>query len=118
MPMQSEHDGSTFVVVILIDREDALKVASAMFGVSADALSEDDLSDASSEVCNIFASCISTEHLGVAVIGLGLPRRLSEANYHCVFDAGGQRDVFESIGVHEMLRVLRFTPSDSCSRPA
>ncbi len=113
MPMQSEHDGSTFVVVILIDREDALKVASAMFGVSADALSEDDLSDASSEVCNIFASCISTEHLGVAVIGLGLPRRLSGANYYCVFDAGGQRDVFETIGVHEMLRVLRFTPSDS-----
>lgn len=111
--MRLEHDGSTFAIVILIGRQDATTVASTMFGVEAEALSDDDLRDASSEVCNIFADCIATRQYGAAIIGVGLPFRLSQANYHYVFDASGQRDIFESTGPSETLRVLRFTPSDA-----
>jgi hypothetical protein len=111
IPMTLERDESAFAIAILIERADACTVACAMFGVVEHEVPEDDLRDACSEVCNIFADCISTHSYGAEVVQIGLPFRLSATHYHHVFNASGHKELFESCHQGHRLRVMLFTPS-------
>lgn len=113
IPMTLDRDGSAFAVAILIEAADALTVASAMFGVAAQEVSEEDLKDACSEVCNIFADCLSTHRYKTERVHIGLPFRLNETNYQYVYDASGDRELFQSHCAGHALSVMLFTPAKS-----
>lgn len=112
IPMTLDRDGSTFAVTILIGREDATVVASSMFGVDSGDVPEDDIRDACSEVCNIFADCISTHRYAGETVHIGLPFRLDEANYQHVYGASGVSELFQSFSAGHYLSVMLFTPSN------
>ena len=113
IPMTLGRDRSMVAVAILIERRDACTVASAMFDVPRDELPDEDLRDACSEVCNIFAECITKHLTQTEGVTVGLPFCLSESNYHHVFDASGHREVYQSQQGGCCLAVMVFTPTDA-----
>ena len=112
IPMTLQSDGSMVAVAILIERQDACTVASVMFGAPPSDLPDEDLRDACSEVCNIFAECITKHLTQTEGVSVGLPFMLNESNYHHVFDASGNRDVYQSVEGTACLAVMVFTPSE------
>jgi hypothetical protein len=114
IPMTIKSDASQFAVGVLIGRADACTVASAMFGAPIDDVSQGDLNDACSEVCNIFASCIADHLYYGETIVVGLPVALNEANYVSALSARGVGDVYQSqTSSGKCLFVVVFKPTDS-----
>lgn len=117
IPMTVRGDGSTFAVGVLVERGGAATVAAAMFGDAIDDVPPDDLADACSEVCNIFSDSIARNLYPNEAIEIGLPFKLTEANYLNVFDASGEGDVYESRANGNRLTVVVFTHSDTRMQP-
>lgn len=112
IPMTLQRDGSMVAVAILIERKDACTVASVMFDAPPHDLPDEDLRDACSEVCNIFAECITKHLTQTEGVSVGLPFMLNESNYHHVFNASGHREVYRSQASGSCLAVTVFTPAD------
>lgn len=112
IPMTVEKDDSTFAVGILIQRDDALTVASAMFGTARADVPDADLRDACSEVCNIFSDCISRNMYQSDKVKVGLPFGLDEFNYKKIFEASGSGDIYQSNWNTQSLAVVVFKPSE------
>lgn len=117
IPMTVRDDGSTFAVGVLIERAGAATVAAAMFDVPVDEVQPDDLADACSEVCNIFSDSIARNLYPDETIDIGLPFKLTEANYANVFDASGDGDIYRSRANGNCLTVVVFTHSDTRMQP-
>jgi hypothetical protein len=73
MPMEVRAEGRVGGVGVLIQRDDAVRVAAYMFAVEPDEVQEADLKDACSEVCNVFSDCIVMHVSGIADVSIGLP---------------------------------------------
>jgi len=112
IPMTVSQDASTFAVGVLIERGDAVTVAAAMFGEPVDDVSGADLGDACSEVCNIFSDSIARNLYPTETVVVGLPFQMNEANYGYVFEASGDRDIYQSHADGRILSVVVFTHSD------
>ncbi len=110
IPMTIQSDASTFTVGVLIERADACTVACAMFGSPPDDVSQDDLADACSEVCNIFAASIG-DHLyyGQTII-MGLPVVLNGVDYTALLSDIGAADIYKSQCSGPSLSVVIFRP--------
>lgn len=115
IPMTLVKDTSIFTVGILIQRDDALTVASSMFGRSREEIPDADLGDACSEVCNIFSDCISRNFYPSDRFKVGLPFGLDEFNYRRIFEAAGSGAVYQSIWNTQILAVVVFKPSNATS---
>ena len=113
IPMTVRDDGSTFAVGVLIQRACAATVAAAMFGDAVDNVPPEDLADACSEVCNIFSDSIARNLYPDQPVDIGLPFKLTEANYANVFDASGDGDIYQSHSNGNCLTVVVFTHSDT-----
>lgn len=81
MPMELEEEKRTAGIGVLIHREDATVVASHMFGLATNHLTEDDLKDACSEVCNVFSGCIPSNLFSKNDVGIGLPKIASPIEF-------------------------------------
>lgn len=81
MPMDVEAEERTAGVGVLIHREDATIVASHMFGLPKNHLTEEDLKDACSEVCNVFSGCIPSEVFAKSDVGIGLPKIATQSDF-------------------------------------
>lgn len=74
-------ESRTAGVGVLIHREDATVVASHMFGLPKEDLTEDDLRDACAEVCNVFSGCVVPQVSDSPDVGIGLPLRASPQDF-------------------------------------
>ncbi len=117
IPMTVRGDGSTFAVGVLVERAGAATVAAAMFGDSIDDVPPDDIADACSEVCNIFSDSIARNLYPNDTIDIGLPFKLTQANYVNVFEASGEGDIYQSVAHGNCLTVVVFTHSDTRMQP-
>lgn len=108
IPMTIKSDASTFTVGVLIERADACTVACAMFGSPPDDVSQDDLADACSEVCNIFSASIGDHLYYGQTIVMGLPLVLSEADYTSWLPDIGSGDIYKSQCNGQILSVVVF----------
>lgn len=73
MPLVVQSEGRVGGVGVLIQRDDAVRVAAYMFAVEPDEVQEADLKDACSEVCNVFSDCIVMHVSGNEDVSIGLP---------------------------------------------
>ncbi len=117
IPMTVRDDGSTFAVGVLVERGGAATVAAAMFDDPIDNVPPEDLADACSEVCNIFSDSIARNLYPNETIDIGLPFKLTAANYVNVFEASGDGDIYQSRFNGNCLTVVVFTHSDTRMSP-
>lgn len=81
MPLSVQAESRTAGVGVLIHRDDATIVASHMFGLPEEEVTEDDLRDACAEVCNVFSGCITSQISGTHAVGIGLPRLATQLDF-------------------------------------
>ncbi len=113
IPMTIKSDASEFTVGVLIEKADACTVACAMFGSPPDEVSQDDLTDACSEVCNIFSASIGDHLYYGQTIVMGLPLVLNEADYTSLLPDIGSGDVYKSQCNGQILSVVVFRQDSS-----
>lgn len=113
IPMTIQSDASTFTVGVLIQRADACTVACAMFGSPPEDVSQDDLADACSEVCNIFSASIGNHLYYGQTVMMGLPLVLSEAAYTSLLSEIGSGDIYQSQRNGHILSVIVFGHASS-----
>jgi hypothetical protein len=81
MPLAVKAESRTAGVGVLIQRDDATIVASHMFGLPEEDVTDDDLRDACAEVCNVFSGCISSQVSPVHPVGIGLPKMATSLDF-------------------------------------
>ncbi|MFZ3185974.1 MAG: hypothetical protein WA173_17745 [Pseudomonas sp.] len=74
-------------VGLAIAEQDARKLTSQMFDLPESELSADDIADACGELCNVFASGVPTHITDQLTLDLGLPSRLSHAQFLLILAA-------------------------------
>lgn len=109
--LELDHGRLGLAVVLLLSRSDALSVASFMFDLPPEQVSEADLTDACNELCNVLAD---RELLGLAKnqpLDLGRAQRLSEAEYLEMLARCRLRHSYQSREIERPVYVL------VCERP-
>lgn len=97
-------------IALLISREDAEEVASAMFGIPHEALAEEDITDACTEACNVFSGCL-IEFLGQKEEAeLGLPKPMEASGYQSISLASGIKAMIESCTSARQMTLVIFDP--------
>jgi len=81
MPLNLHSENRTAGVGVLIQREDAMVVASHMFGMEKNDLCEDDLRDACAEVCNVFSGCVRPQVSVGTDVAVGLPSQVDTSDF-------------------------------------
>lgn len=102
-------------VGVLVQREDAARVATHMFGVARGQVTEADLRDACAEVCNVLSDCMAplfSEGHGVLV---GLPLAASSAEYGTIAEHSVARAIYQGRAGPHRVRVVLY---DSRSQTA
>ena len=94
-------------VGVLIQQDDAINVATNMFGVARQDIKDDDLGDACAEVCNVFTDCMATHFGGGQQVEIGLPRRAGLADYQFFAESCVTRAIYQGCsGARRLLIVL------------
>jgi hypothetical protein len=96
LPMSVYAEQRTGGVGVLIAREDALQVASHMFGMDAAQVQDADLQDACAEVCNVFSDCIALHVSGNEDVSIGLPSRISGSDFEHISQHSVVAAVYQS----------------------
>ena len=81
---------------VLINRPSALRVAAHMFGTDQSTLSDDDLEDASAEVCNVFSESVARYFRNTDKVSIGLPHRVQAPSYDEICQNSTVFQVFQS----------------------
>lgn len=103
--------GKHCAVGILLQRSDAISVASYMFGTEPADVSEDDLDDACSEVCNVLGGGTLLLLSGKSEISLGVPTHLGERGYLTTNDGSHLAAAYKSTVNEKTLYVLLYSPA-------
>jgi len=108
MPLRVSADQRTGGLGVLIQRPDALDVATHMFGAEAACLQEPDLHDACAEVCNVLSGCLAQHIRAYSDIHLGLPFRASQAAYQQISTNSTIAAVYVSSAHNTQLYVVEY----------
>ncbi len=95
-------------VGVLIQQDDAIHVATNMFGVARQQIQHDDLRDACEEVCNVFTYCMATHFGGGQQVSIGLPREAGPAQYQIFAESCVTRAVYEGCADTRRLLVVLY----------
>jgi hypothetical protein len=95
-------------VGVLIQQDDAIQVATNMFGVARQQIQHDDLRDACAEVCNVFTYCMATHFGGGQQVAIGLPREAGLAQYQNFAERCVTRAVYEGCAGERRLLVVLY----------
>ena len=94
-------------VGVLIQQDDAIHVATNMFGVPRQQIHYDDLRDACSEVCNVFTDCMAALFGCGQRVKIGLPRQAGSAEYQIFAESCVTRALYQGgSGSRKLLIVL------------
>jgi hypothetical protein len=110
MPLCVLDRDEKFGVVVLIDRQSGLKVASHMFGMDETSVSETDIGDASSEVCNLLAAGMSQHFSKTKKVTAELPSRIDADTYQWICSKSQPIQKFESTTENSSLQIVVFDP--------
>jgi hypothetical protein len=94
---------------LVLDRSDALDIATAMFALPAEELSEEDVDDACREACNVISACLLERLPENPALRPGLPRSLDASRYRALVDHGLLQAQFEG-QAHSIISVSVFDP--------
>jgi len=106
MPLEVAQENRTGGIGVLIQRADAVAVATHMFGLPEDELQEADLKDACSEVCNVFSDSIALHISGSSDVSIGLPFLATQAEYDKIATESTALAVYVSPTPHAQLFVV------------
>ncbi len=91
------HDtGKRGGVAVMIQREDATRVATHMFGIERQHIHEGELRDACAEVGNVCANCISEHFSGGQQVSIGLPHSVNAQDYRHIVETSSVRAIYRS----------------------
>lgn len=110
LPLQLSSPPHVAGIALLIDREDAEEVASAMFGIPRCQLAEADITDACSEACNVFSGCLIEMLSQQDQAEIGLPKPMEPNGYHSVSLASGIKALIESNSSSKQMTLVIFDP--------
>lgn len=108
MQIKVSEDRRTCGMGVLIERPDAVNVASHMFGVAAACLKESDLHDACAEVCNLFSGCVALHISDNAGLQMGLPFLVSRTDYEQIAARSTVASVYVSKAPNVQLYVVEY----------
>ena len=108
LPISMRHEMREGGVVMEIDRNDAEKIASFMFSSAPDELSEDDITDACLEACNVLSSSLIGLLCDRRQAEIGMPLVLGEKEYKKISDHGDLKYVAEGLADHHRLVLMVF----------
>jgi hypothetical protein len=97
-------------IALLMPREDALTVASAMFGLERNKLSKQDLDDACAEVCNVLADCATDLVAKREDLYTRLPQPMDAHAYHQLCQDSGIAHALQSTRGRNTIHLLVFNP--------
>lgn len=112
MPLSTLNPPRHGGVGVLLDHEDALAVATHMFGVAEAQVRDADLHDACAEVCNVLSDCVAPQFEPSAPVGPGLPRLASPTQYDHIAATSQARAVFQASRAHHHLFVVLYDRSN------
>ena len=95
-------------VGVLIQQDDAIRVATYMFGMARQQVQHDDLRDACAEVCNVFTYCMATHFGGGQQVAIGLPREAGPTQYQSFAESCVTRAVYEGCTGDQRLLVVLY----------
>ena len=118
IPLTSRARAKCGGVGVLLGHEDALAVATHMFGVPASEVQSADLQDACSEVCNVLCDCVASQFDKGVPVGPGLPCLANPAQYEKIAASSNARAVFKApLNQHAVVVVLFDRPCGSSVSP-
>lgn len=107
MPLKLVEETRRGGVGVLIQQDDAVHVASNMFGVDRQQIQIDDLRDACAEVCNVFTDCMAAHFGGGRRVEIGLPREAGPVDYQIFAESCVTRATYQGCaGAQRLLVVL------------
>jgi hypothetical protein len=106
MPIKVPLGGVGGGVGVLLEREDALLVASHMFGVAPAAVPLADLRDACSEVCNVFSDALASHIVGNDHPPMGLPMQVDAQQYEAIARNSVAKAVYRGTADGQSLHVV------------
>jgi len=110
MPLSVVDRDEKFGVVVLIDRQSGLKVASHMFDVDEAKVTDSEIGDASSEVCNLLAAGMAEHFSKTKKVTAELPSRIDAATYEWICSKSHSIQMFESKTDTSSLQIVVFDP--------
>lgn len=96
IPLTSRASAKCGGVGVLLGQDDALAVATHMFGVAATAVQRADLQDACSEVCNVLCECVASQFDKGVPVGPGLPCLANSTQFEKIAATSKARAVFKA----------------------
>ena len=110
LPLSLGTENHLAASVLLIDREDAERLAATMFGIARAELSEADVADACAEACNVLSVAI-VEYLSESdPVDIGVPERMTPGCYEAVLNTGNVRAFSEGRRDDRQLTLVVFDP--------
>lgn len=97
-------------IALLIDREDAERLAASMFGVLPEDLVEVDIADACAEACNVLSGAIVNYLSANDQVDIGLPKSVGAARYQSVLLANVIKAYSEGRSNNHQLTLVIFDP--------
>jgi hypothetical protein len=110
MPLSVLDRDEKFGVVVLIDRQSGLKVASHMFDLDESKVTDGDIGDASSEVCNLLAAGMAEHFSKTKKVTAELPSRIDAVTYQWICSKSHPIQKFESNTAVSSLQIVVFDP--------
>jgi hypothetical protein len=102
-------------VGVVLDRQDAVQIASAMFAVPAEELSEEDINDASREACNVMSGCLTQTLSAGLRLDFDCPLELAATGYSTMWHTSRVMVSFEGRGRDSRVTVTAFDPLSEAS---
>ena len=115
MPLAVHEEGRDGGVGVLIQREDAIHVATHMFGVPHDEVREAEMRDACSEVCNVLADCMARHFSLDQAVSVALPARASTVEFEQIAENSTARAVYRGCAGTRCLLIVVYDSLISCS---
>ena len=107
VPLTLPTDNRRGGVGVLIRQDDAIRVATNMFGMARHQIHHDDLRDACSEVCNVFTDCMTALFGCGRRVKIGLPRQAGSVDYQFFAESCVTRALYQGgSGSRKLLIVL------------
>jgi hypothetical protein len=115
MPLTVANETRPGGVGVLIQYQDAVRVAANMFGVSPQHVQQADLRDACAEACNVISDCIAMHFSAGQTVKIGLPRHASPFEYEEIAENSVARAVYQGCAGALCVLVVLY---DSLSSPS
>lgn len=100
-------------VGLALSEQNARQLAATLFQSPEDELSDADITDACSEMCNIIAGEIKRELQALCDVGMGLPSCISPSGFKQLCQNSELEEAFTATHDNEQITVLVLTPSQS-----